>query len=238
MNGRLKLVALAITSYCGVAHAGFITTGGIDGGNNGQLSTLSGACTVSFNNGTAGNSCGATYTGASPSNFPTGTTSTHASPAGDTTAYFAVGPADGASVTISLNQQANYFGFFTGSLDSYNLVQFYLNNVMVDAFTGTQINDVAFPGAATNGDQSSSAYVNYFPTSSGGTQTLFDRVVYSSTSNAFETDNHTFGQTTPEQLGRVPEPGSIALLGIAGLALFASRRRWPVAKVAKVDERR
>ena len=232
MNGKLKFVVLALSSYCGFANAGFITTGGIDGGNNGQLSSLSGACTVNFNNGTANNACGATYSGASASNFPTGTTRTHATPAGDTTAYFTVGPADGGPVTISLNQQANYFGFFTGSLDSYNLVQFYLNNIMVDAFTGTQINDVAFPGAATDGDQSKSTYVNYFPTA-GGTQTLFDRVVYSSSANAFETDNHTFGQTTPDQLGRVPEPGSIALMGIAALALFASRKRLQPAKVAK-----
>jgi hypothetical protein len=223
MNSKLKLAVIAFTSYCGAAHAGFITIGGLDGGNNGQLSQLSGACTVDFNSGNALNSCGATYVGASASNFPNATTGTHAAPAGDTTAYLAVGPADGALVNILLDRQANYFGFFSGSLDSYNLVQFYLNDVMVDAFTGTQINAVAFPGAATNGDQAASAYVNYFPTL-GAAQTFFDRVTYSSGGNAFETDNHTFGQATPAQLG-VPEPGSIALLGIAGLALLASRSR-------------
>ena len=231
MNARLKLLAFAFISFSGAAHAGFITTGGMDGGNNGELSSLNGACTVDFNGGNAANSCGATYTGALASNFPTGTTASHASPAGDTTAYFTVGPSDGGPVSIALDQQANYFGFFTGSLDSYNLVEFYLNNIMVDAFTGTQINQVAFPGAATNGDRSRSAYVNYFPTS-GGTQVFFDRVVYSSTSNAFETDNHTFGQTTPDQLGSVPEPGSFALLGIAGFAFLASRRRQRKAKVS------
>jgi hypothetical protein len=224
MNTRLKLLAFAFFSFSGAAHAGFITTGGIDGGNNGQLSSLNGACTVDFNSGNAVNACGASYTGALASNFPTGTTTSHATPAGDTTPYFTVGPSDGGPVSISLNQQANYFGFFTGSLDSYNLVQFYLSDIMVDAFTGTQINEVAFPGAATNGDQSKSTYVNYFPTA-GTTQVFFDRIVYSSSSNAFETDNHTFGRSTPEQLGSVPEPGSVALLGIAGLAFFANRRR-------------
>jgi hypothetical protein len=100
-------------------------------------------------------------------------------------------------------------------------VQFYLNNVMVDAFTGTQINAVAFPGTATSGNQAASSYINYFPTL-GSAQTSFDRVVYSSSSNAFETDNHTFGLATTAQLS-VPEPGSIALLSIAGIALLASR---------------
>lgn len=223
MNSKLKLAVIAFTSYCGAAHAGFITIGGLDGGNNGQLSRLSGACTVDFNGGNALNSCGATYVGASPSNFPGTTTGTHASPTGDTTVYLAVGPADGALVNILLDRQANYFGFYSGSLDSYNLVQFYLNDVMVDAFTGTQINAVAFPGAATNGDRAASAYVNYFPTL-GEAQTFFNRVTYSSGGNAFETDNHTFAQATPSQLS-VPEPGSIALLGIAGLALLAGRSR-------------
>lgn len=135
MDGRSKLLVLAITSYCDAANAGFITTGGIDGGNNGQLSSLSGACTVDFNSGNAINSCGATYTGIS---------------------------------------------------------------------------------SATN--------VNYVPTS-GATQIFFDRIIYASSANAFETDNQTFGQATPDRVGSVPEPGSTALLGIAGLALLASRKR-------------
>jgi hypothetical protein len=33
------------------------------------------------------------------------------------------------------------------------------------------------------------------------------------------------GQATPDQLGSVPKPGSIALLDIASLALPASRKR-------------
>lgn len=223
MNSKSTLAVIAITSYCGAAHAGFITIGGLDGGNNGQLSRLSGVCTVDFNSGNALNSCGATYTDALSSNFPGNTTTTHASPTGDTTAYLAVGPADGALVNVLLDRQANYFGFYSGSLDSYNLVQFYLNDVMVDAFTGTQINAVAFPGTAADGDQAASAYVNYFPTL-GNAQTFFNRVTYSSSGNAFETDNHAFALATPAQLA-VPEPGSIALLGIAGLALLASRNR-------------
>jgi hypothetical protein len=67
---------IAFASYCSGADAGFIVTGGINGGTNGQVSPLSGACTVDFKSGNAINSCGATYAGAAPGNFPPGTTAT------------------------------------------------------------------------------------------------------------------------------------------------------------------
>ena len=125
---------------------------------------------------------------------------------------------------MTLGTKANYFGFFTGSLDSYNLVQFFLGATQVDQFTGTDINAIAFGGVPT-GDRTQSAYVNYFSTNPGGQQVLFDRIVYSSSQNAFETDNHAFGvQRIP-----VPEPGSLALLGLGAVGLFASRRRKSVA---------
>nr|WP_246294656.1 PEP-CTERM sorting domain-containing protein [Schlegelella koreensis] len=187
-------------------------------GANGQISSKAGVCTVDFNAASALNLCGATYSesGGLPLNaahFRTGNSSVAVSPAGDTTTYLAVGPSHGTPVTVTLANPANYFGFYAGSLDDYNTVQFFLNGVLVDSFNGTDINSVVFPNSSANGLVS--AFVDYFPGS------LYTSIVYASTGNAFETDNHAFGLATP---AGVPEPTSTALLGL-GLLLLARRRR-------------
>lgn len=120
---------------------------------------------------------------------------------------------------MTLTEQANYFGFYAGSLDTYNEVSFYLGGSLVDSFTGTQINAVAFPGTGATGNQNLAAYINYYTTDA----VQFDRVVFSSSQNAFETDNHSFAMATPP--GQVPLPGTVALLGAGMLGLGALRRR-------------
>lgn len=219
MKHHFKLLVALVALACAGAQAGVITIGGVAAGSEGQKSAI-GTCTVDFNGGNATNTCGATYTNTVAGNFVTGSQAgNYATPAGDTTGYLAVGPSSGSTaVTITLSTPQNYFGFLTGSLDSYNLVSFYLNTVMVDSFTGSDINAKAFPGTSANGNTATAAYVNYFPTI-GNIQTLFNKVVYSSTGNSFETDNHAFAIAT------VPEPAPLALMGLAGLALLASRRR-------------
>ena len=221
---KLKLLCAALALTCGTANAGLILIGGVSNGANGKTTGRAGACSVLFNGGNATNSCGASYyegglastTPIAASHFVTGNISgIAATPAGDTTTYFTVGPAAGSTTHIALTTPANYFGFYAGSLDTFNLVQFFLGGVMVDSFTGTQINAVAFPGQATDGDQSEAQYIDYFPTG------LYDNIVYSSTGNAFETDSHAFGVV---RLG-APEPGSVALLALGSIAFLATRRR-------------
>ena len=218
----MKLVGALLALSCGAASAGVIQVGGQAAGADGKISAKPGVCTVTFNGGNAANTCGATYTqGANQtiaaSHFRSGSVSgQYAAPAGDSTIFMTVGPTDGSPVTVTLATAANYFGFFAGSLDSFNLVQFFLNGVMVDSFTGTQINAVAFPGQPTDGDQGDAQYIDYFASS------LFNSLVISSSLNAFETDSHAFGLATPTG---VPEPTSIALLGLGALALAARRRK-------------
>ena len=220
MNNQLKVLCAALSLSCGFAYAGVIQTGGTPVANEGKISAQPGVCTVNFNGGNA-TGCGATY-GINPNtnHFVTGNSAgLYASPVGDTSGYFTVGPASGnTSVTINLATNANYFGFYAGSLDTYNLVQFFLGNTLVDSFTGTQINAVAFPSMPTNGNQSAAEYIDYFLQPNA----FYNRIIYTSTANAFETDNHAFGLATPRV---VPEPESVALLALGALALVARRRR-------------
>ena len=222
MNTNRSVVGAVLALLCTAAGAGTIQVGGTQAGPDGKITSKTpGICTVNFNNGTAANTCGATYTqdGGQPlaaSHLRSGMGTAYATPAGDSTTFLTLGPTDGAAVTVMLAMNANYFGFFAGSLDSFNLVQFYLNGVLVDSFTGAQINAVAFPGDPTNGNQAASQFIDYFPGS------FYNSLVLSSTGDAFETDNHAFGVAMPTS---VPEPTSIALIGLGGIALGLRRRR-------------
>ncbi|MBB5272335.1 PEP-CTERM sorting domain-containing protein [Quisquiliibacterium transsilvanicum] len=215
---KKTLIAALFVASAG-AQAGVITVGGNDGTPTNGFTSSVGNCTIDFNDGTAANSCGATYTLAAGSIVQSSVAGQYATPAGDTSYYLTVGPSAGNNVQVALNAQANYFGFYAGSLDTYNTVSFFLNDNEVDSFTGTAINAVAFPGTGTTGNQAQAAYINYYTTDA----VQFNRVVFSSSSNAFETDNHSFAIATPP--GQVPLPGTVALLGLGMAGLGAMRRR-------------
>ena len=229
MKAKLKFGgALIALSLCGAASAGTIQVGGVASATDGKVTSQTNAsiCSVTFNSGSANTCAGITYTqGANQplaaSHFRSGSVSgQYAAPAGDSSIFLTVGPTDGTPITITLATPGNYFGFYAGSLDSYNMVQFFMNGVQVDSFTGTQINNVAFPGTAANG--AGAQYIDYFL----GTGQFYNSIVYSSSANAFETDSHAFGIATPRA---VPEPGMIALLGLGALGLVARRRKAKAA---------
>jgi PEP-CTERM motif len=119
----------------------------------------------------------------------------------DATTYISTGT---GSVTLSLPGEEKYVGLLWGSVDTYNTLSLYDGKTLVGTVTGTDVTSSA------NGDQDAlgTFYVNINSTAS------FDRVVATSTSNAFEFDNVAFNPSA------VPEPSSfiLALVGIIGVA--------------------
>lgn len=229
---KIQLGAIAFILMLGSAEAGVIQVGGMAAGANGRMSSRAGVCTVHFNSGNASNSCMATYStdaagliAPGAGSFPTGTAASHAAPVADTTTYLSVGITDGTPIFVNLGAPASYFGFYAGSLDTENLVQFFMGGVLVDSFNGAQINAVAFPGESTIGNQAQAQYIDYFPgvfVAGRFVPALFDRVRIASSGDSFETDNHAFGLAAPLV---IPEPGALPLFGLGALLMFAFMRR-------------
>ncbi|MDZ7961056.1 MAG: PEP-CTERM sorting domain-containing protein [Aulosira sp. DedQUE10] len=167
----------------------------------GQYTNIQGATTINFNNGIAPTSGLVSFSSADGSisnNIVQGSVSNvYATPYNDTSKYLSVSPDD--NVTINFAQALDYFGFYWGSIDTYNSVDVYSKGALVKTFTGADV-----PGAPADGAQSGDAnnvYVNLLANSTIGE--TFDKIVLKTTSPAFETDNYSY------RVASVPEPSSI-----------------------------
>lgn len=184
--------------------------------NSGMFSTYSNTKVVTFDNGTANDPNGfVTYSNITTNIVKGSVSGQYASPYEDDTPYLTIAPKNtsvaGNSGFVELNfkEAIDYFGFYAGSLDSYNFIDIYSGGKLLKTFSGSDV-----PTAIADGSWTSTK-ANMFINLVGDTDEKFDRVVMRSNGIAFETDNHTYRVAKS-----VPE--SNAMLGVLAIGAFGT----------------
>lgn len=192
-----------------------VTQGGTLIAGQGLFTNAVGATTIDFNSGVTPNAGMAIYSLVNGSMVQGNKSGVYASPVNDTTRYLTVDPTRSAFITF--NQQMSYFGFFASSLDCYNSISLMSNDVTILSLNGGQLAQLG--GFSADGNQGRGLYVNIYASKPGD---YFNKVTFSSTGYAFETDNHSFEAATPE-------PGTILTIGFALAALVYLRQKKGLA---------
>lgn len=206
---NFAIVCLLVSS---VAQAMTVSAGGTVVSGEGKKTAVANTTTIDFNSSTSLPNTGSIqYVGGQVRN---GTISVSAAPPGDTSNYLSQGPGNGGNTTIFLGFLADYFGYYAGSPDTYNGLDFFNGNTLVKSYTGTEL--AGFASLIPNGVRTQGEYWNFF----AGPNELFNKVVLKSSSNAFESDNHAF-----RNVSSVPVPAAAWLFGSALLGLGGLRRK-------------
>jgi len=217
---KAMTIGVLLAGTAGAAHAAIIDTYFTPG----MTSMIAGATVYDFNTCPApsGYVCPKPtgYSGAG-SVLTTSISGMAAAPAGDNTPYLSVAypNASGLETFVSPGSAYNYFGLYWGSIDDYNSLFFYSGASLVAKLTGLNV----IQAGTALGNQTapgSNRYVNFLFRDS-----TFDRIVFSTTQYAFESDNHTFARVP------VSEPATLTLLGMGlfGLILLQRRRKLRIS---------
>lgn len=138
----------------------------------------------------------------------------------DPTWYLAVPDSQRGSTgwaNIDFGRTYTYFGLFWGTIDAYNYVNFYNGSSLVASYGGGALPAPAQPnGGWTNPNANLYVDFNDLPE--------FDSVTLLSTGVAFEVDNIAVASAAP-----VPEPATVALMGIGAALLIGLRKRRKTA---------
>lgn len=176
----------------------------------GQLSSqVQGVTQIDFNSGCGYVSCSGDFVIASGNSA-----GKYAQPLGIDSPFLSVPKPSPTShsANFELGLAANYFGFYWGSIDAYNIISFYLNKQLVARFSGADL-----VGQYANGDQlnvNSNRFINF----DFGAET-FNQVELASSGFAFESDNHAFRAMPLTE----PMAALLILVGLVSLALIRSR---------------
>ena len=233
---QIGLGVLLMGQFSNPAKAITFTLGGQYVPEQGQFSTVEGAETFNFNSGVPVDEF-VTY---SSVQAVSGNSLSFEAPAGDSSRYLRGAPfpqPDGTnSYTINFKKPIDYFGVYWGSIDARDSISLYCQGDLLGRFTGAQLSS---PEPFT--------YANFFANPG---KKLIDSIILSTAAPAMETDNHAYrfaslpgSQTcapdpsptpitypgpnpilSPEPQS-VPEGGTLAMIGLAGIALFGSKRR-------------
>jgi hypothetical protein len=145
-----------------------------------------------------------------------GSIPTSASPAGNSTNYLSLG--SGQTALVTADQDYRTGGFYWGSIDTYNFVNFLdaADNIIA-GFSGADL-----PPA--NGNQVAGETNRYVSFTSAGAG--IRSIAFRSSGIAFELDDVAFSGATSGPPTQVPEPETMGLFALGvGMLLARSRRR-------------